>query len=229
MDKGNKFGSVWLLLAGFCAAAVAVLAICIYTRAEMPDNVGRTLTQQETAQVVERNSPLTSFVYLSPNADFPRRREIAKVTIHHMANDLDLENLGLSFGQRDRRASANYAIDSSGRVALYVEERNRAWTSSSVDNDAQAVTIEVANDEIGGDWHVSDAAYDALIDLCVDICRRNGIEVLRFTGDETGTLTLHNMFDDTECPGPYLQSRMDEIASEVNRRLKIEAQSQGTS
>lgn len=219
MDKENKFGSVWLLLAGFCALAAVVLAVCAFTRAEMPDNVGRTLTEQETAQVVERNSPLTSFVFLSPNADFPRRREITKVTIHHMAGDLDLENLGLSFGQRDRRASANYAIDSSGRVALYVEERNRAWTSSSADNDAQAVTIEVANDEIGGDWHVSDAAYNTLIDLCVDVCRRNGIEALRFTGDETGTLTLHNMFADTECPGPYLKSRMAEIADAVNERL----------
>ena len=35
-------------------------------------------------------------------------------------------------------------------MALYVEEGNRAWTSSSPENDHQAVTIEVANDEVGG-------------------------------------------------------------------------------
>ena len=108
-------------------------------------------------------------------------------------------------------------------MALYVEEANRAWTSSSPDNDHQAVTIEVANDEIGGSWHVSDAAYDALIELCVDICRRNGIRELVYTGDEGGNLTIHKLFNpDTECPGPYLESRMPDIAAEVTRRLAQE-------
>lgn len=211
---------MWLLLAGFCGTAAAVLALCAAARTALPDMVGRALTQEEKRQVVERNSPLTNYVYLSPNATFPRGDAIQKVTIHHMASDLTLEELGASFGQRDRRASANYAIDSAGQVALYVEERDRAWTSSSLENDDQAVTIEVANDEIGGDWHVSDAAYERLLDLCEDICRRNGIQELRYTGDETGNLTLHSMFrSDTECPGPYLTNRMGEIAQEVNRRL----------
>lgn len=40
----------------------------------------------------------------------------------------------------------------------------------------QAVTIEVANDENGGEWHVSDESYQALIELCEDICRRNEIK-----------------------------------------------------
>lgn len=216
----KEFRGVWLLLAGFCLSAAAVLALCAGARAQMPEAVGRVLTAEETAEIAARNSPLTGYVYLSPNADFSRRDAILKVTIHHMAGDLTLEELGESFGQRDRRASSNYAIDSQGRVALYVEECYRAWTSSSPENDGQAVTIEVANDEIGGDWHVSDRAYETLIDLCVDICRRNGIGELRYTGDETGNLTLHSMFSsETECPGPYLTGRMGEIAAAVNGRL----------
>ena len=216
----KEFCGVWLLLAGFCAAAAAVLTLCLTARAQMPDTVGRTLTEEERAGIVERNSPLTGYVYLSPNADFPREDTIQKVTIHHMAGDLTLEDLGASVAQRDRRASANYAIDGAGRVGLYVEECNRAWTSSNPANDSLAVTIEVANDEIGGEWHVSDAAYETLLDLCEDVCRRNGIEALHYTGDETGNLTLHSMFSsDTECPGPYLTGRMEEIAAEVNSRL----------
>ena len=67
---------------------------------------------------------------------------------------------------------------------------------------------------------MSDAAYETLLDLCEDVCRRNGIEALHYTGDETGNLTLHSMFSsDTECPGPYLTGRMEEIAAEVNSRL----------
>ena len=216
----SEFRCIWLLLAGFVAAAGAVLILCLTFRSQIPDIVGRELTEMEKGEVMGRNSPLTEYVYLSPNADFPRGDVIRKVTIHHMAGNLPLEELGTSFAQRDRRASSNYAIDSQGRVGLYVEEANQAWTSRSPENDSQAVTIEVANDEIGGEWHVSDMAYERLIELCVDMCQRNGIEELRYTGDETGNLTLHSMFySETECPGPYLKGRMDEIADEVNRRL----------
>ncbi|MCM1237239.1 MAG: N-acetylmuramoyl-L-alanine amidase [Ruminococcus flavefaciens] len=220
-DQFREYRSVWLLLAGFCVLAAVVLLSWHSAVRGLPDTVGRTLTQQELAEVIGRNSPLTGYVYLSPNADFPRENAIQKITIHHMADDIALERLGEVFAEQDRQASSNYAIDGQGHVALYVEESNRAWTSSSPDNDHQAVTIEVANDQIGGDWHVSDAAYEALIQLCVDICRRNGIQELVYTGDETGNLTIHKMFNpDTECPGPYLESRMPDIAAEVNRRLE---------
>ena len=220
-ESKDSFLDVWLLLAGLCVMAGVVLWACLVNRAQLPELVGRTLTEEEKEAVIARNSPLTDYVYLSPNADFPRAEEIKKITIHHMAEDLDLERLGLVFGNRDRQASANYAIGTDGRVALYVEEDNRAWTSSSRENDHQAVTIEVANDEIGGDWHVSDTAYEMLIELCVDICRRNGIQELVYTGDAEGNLTIHKFFnEDTECPGPYLESRMPDIAREVTERLK---------
>lgn len=219
----NNYREIWILLFGFVVITGIVFTLCMRFYIKLPDNVGRSLTSREQEAVISRNSPLIDYVYLSPNGDFPRNGTIKKVTIHHMAGDLTLEALGESFSQRDRRASSNYAIDSSGRIALYVEESNRAWTSSSRENDSQAVTIEVANDETGGDWHVSDAAYEALIDLCVDICRRNGIKELRFTGDTDGNLTIHKMFNsETECPGPYLEGRIEEIVQEVNERLKIQ-------
>lgn len=212
---------IYILLAGFCLLGAAVLALCLTARAGLPDNVGRELTVDETAEAVARNSPLTEYVYLSSSADFPRGGTIQKITIHHMAADLSLEDLQVTFSNKDRRASSNYAIDSQGRVGMFVEECNRAWTSSNKENDDQAVTIEVANDEIEGDWHVSDAAFDKLIDLCVDICQRNNIPELIFTGDTNGNLTLHKMFNsETQCPGPYLESRMEDIVRLVNERLK---------
>lgn len=215
----DGFLSIWFLLGGFCALAIVVFVLCLVSDAGLPDNVGRLLTDAEKEEVISRNSPLIDYIYLSPNANFPREKAIEKITIHHMAGDLKLETLGERFSNRDRQVSANYAIDSSGKVALYVEEANRAWTSSSRENDNLAVTIEVANDEIGNDWHVSDAAYAALIDLCIDICRRNGIEELYYTGDTRGNLTIHKMFTETECPGPYLEGQMEEIAKEVNLQL----------
>lgn len=40
-----------------------------------------------------------------------------------MADHITLERLGEVFAEKDRRASANYAVDINGGVALYVEEK----------------------------------------------------------------------------------------------------------
>lgn len=166
------------------------------------------------------NSPLVDYTLLSPNRNAPRNNKIRKITIHHMAGNLSIERCGAIFADPDRQGSANYGIGTDGRVGLYVEEKDRAWTSNSAANDQQAITIEVANDEYGGSWHVSDVALSKLIDLCTDICRRNGIDRLNYTGDATGNLTRHNMFAATTCPGPYLESKFPYIAEEVNKRLE---------
>jgi hypothetical protein len=167
------------------------------------------------------NSPLVTYTKLSPNFN-PRKSEnaIKKITIHHMAGNLSVETCGNVFcGTRE--ASANYGINGKN-VGLYVEEKNRAWTSSSPDNDYQAVTIEVANSKTGGEWPVSDESLATLINLCVDICKRNNIKKLNYTGDKTGNLTRHNMFTSTTCPGPYLEARFSYIANEVNKRLEAD-------
>lgn len=168
------------------------------------------------------NSGLVSYTKLSPNCDHPRDHAIDKITIHHMAGDLSVETCGNIFADPNRETSANYGIGSDGRVGLYVDEGDRAWASASPSNDNRAVNIEVANDATGGDWPVSNAAYSKLIDLCVDICQRNGIKALNYTGDADGNLTEHRMFTATACPGPYLHERMGRIAAEVNSRLSAQ-------
>lgn len=169
------------------------------------------------------NSSLISYTKISPNRTSPRKKPIRKITIHHMAGNLTVEQCGAVFAPTSRRASSNYGIGTDGRIGMYVEEKDRAWTSSSPDNDNQAVTIEVANNTLGPNWTVSDKAMTSLIDLCVDICKRNGIQRLNFTGDKTGNLTMHCYFKSTLCPGPYLKSKFPYIASEVNKRLGAEA------
>ena len=167
------------------------------------------------------NSSLICYTKLSPNCTKMTNKVNKKITIHHMAGNLSVERCGDCF-QGNREASANYGIGSDGRIGLYVNECDRSWASSNRNNDAQAVTIEVAN--CGGDpnWPVSDKAYASLIDLCVDICKRNNIHSLEYTGDANGNLTRHNMFAATACPGPYLQGKFSDIAAEVNKRLGVE-------
>lgn len=163
------------------------------------------------------NSKLVNYTKLSPYCNKPRNHKIDKITIHHMAGNLSVETCGNVF--QTSQSSANYGIGSDGRVGMYAEEANRSWCSSSPANDHRAVTIEVANDGGAPQWHVSDAALARLVDLCTDICRRNGIAALNYTGDARGNLTRHNMFAATTCPGPYLQSKFPEIVRQVNERL----------
>ena len=164
------------------------------------------------------NSKLINHTKISPNSS-QRTAVIDTITIHHMAGDFSVEACGNGFSKPERQASSNYGVGSDGRIALYVPEDRRAWTSANRANDNRAVTIEVANDGGAPDWHVSDKALEATIALCVDICQRNGIKKLNYTGDTSGNLTRHNMFIATTCPGPYLQGKFPDIAAEVNRRL----------
>ena len=171
------------------------------------------------------DSALVSYTAISPNCNSPRSQPISKITVHHMAGNATLEGFGSIVGATQRQMSANYAIDSNGRIGLFCHEADRSWCSSSPWNDQRAVTIEVANDGGAPDWHVSDKAYAALLDLCTDICRRNGIAELTYTGDKNGSLTMHCFYAATACPGPYLKGKFPDIAAQVTTRLKGESAS----
>lgn len=163
------------------------------------------------------NSPLVNYVKLSPHYDSRDGKKITDITIHHMAGNLTVEQCGQVF--QTRPASSNYGIDSRGRVGLYVDEKYASWANSNFASNQRSITIELANDRTGGNWHVSDTAINKCIELCVDICRRNGIAKLNFTGNTNGNLTAHRMFTATACPGDYLYSKFNYIATEVNKQL----------
>ena len=166
-------------------------------------------------------SNLVDYVKISPNSTNPRNHKIDTIIIHHMAGKLSVESCGEVFASSSRQASSNYGIDSDGRVGVYVAEENRSWCSSNREVDHRGITIEVANSSTGGEWPVSEKAYDKLIDLCVDICQRYDIPKLNFTGDKTGNLQMHKWYANTLCPGPYLEARFPDIAAEVNARLGL--------
>lgn len=163
-------------------------------------------------------SNLVEYVRLSPNCTKPRTQKINAIVIHHMAGNATVENCGAGFADPARRASSNYGIGTDGRVACYVEEENRAWTTGNASIDHRAITIEVANCSGEPDWKVSDQALEATIALCADICHRYGFR-LNYTGDKKGNLHMHKWYQATNCPGPYLGSKFPYIAEEVNRRL----------
>ena len=168
------------------------------------------------------NSSLVSYTRLSPNYAKRDESKITKLTIHHMAGNMTVEQCGALFAKISKGGSSNYGIGTDGRIALYVEEKNRAWTSNSKWNDNRAVTIEVANTSEGvknKTYEISDKAYASLIKLCIDICKRNNIKSIEFTGDKTGSLTQHCMFYATACPGPYIKKITPQIVKDINAGL----------
>lgn len=150
------------------------------------------------------NSPLATYVKISPYKNSPENRNqrtepISKITIHHMAGVGSVEAFGEIVTKPGRNMSANYAIGNDGRIGRYLEESDRAWTSNSKWNDQRAITIEVSNSKTGDPWPISDAAWKSMIALCVDICKRNGIKKLTYTGDKNGSLTFHRFYAATGC------------------------------
>ena len=175
------------------------------------------------------NSPLVEFTHISPHRNSPRNQQITTITIHHFAGNATLEAMGDWLSRPGTLASYNYGIESSGRIGLFVEERDRCWGSSSSANDNRAVVIGVANNTGAPNWGISSAAFESLINLCIDICRRNGgivqvngLSGLNYNGTNVGSLTRHNFFSNTLCPGPFLQDRFPEIVRRVNEALHQE-------
>ena len=175
------------------------------------------------------NSKMVVYKRLSPNYSGKRTHSIDRITPHCVVGQCTAEGLGSWFAQASTQASSNYGIDKDGRVGLYVEEKNRSWCSSSNANDQRAVTIECASDT-KEPYRMNSKVYATLVKLCVDICKRNGKKKLIWFGDKAKTLnytpksdemilTVHRWFANKSCPGNWLYSRLDKLATEVTKQL----------
>ena len=171
------------------------------------------------------NSSLVVYTRISPNRTSPRNKPITKITVHHMAGVCSVEDFGNIVAPTARQMSANYAIGNDGRIGLFCPESDRSWCSSSPENDHQAITIEVSNSSVGGDWPIGNKAYQSLIKLCVDICKRNGIKKLYYDGTPNGTLTRHCDLWPTLCPGPWMKNHTTDLCNKVNAQLNAATES----
>ena len=175
-------------------------------------------------------SDLISEIIRADKSNYTHNRngyKICKLTPHHMAGKLTGAQCAKLFRNPSRNASANYCIGYDGEIVGCVDEEFRAWTSSNRTNDYQAITVEVSNNGGAPDWTISDASWNALVELAVDVCKRYNFRLV-YDGTPNGSLTRHNMFAKTTCPGPYLQGRFEELVDVVNARLTTKPQYPGT-
>ena len=176
------------------------------------------------------NSPMVVYTKLSPNHSGQRTHSIDRITPHCVVGQCTAEGLGDWFAKSSTQASSNYGIDRDGRVGMYVEEKNRSWCSSSNANDQRAVTIECASDT-SEPYAFRNVVYKKLIELCIDICKRNGKNKLIWFGDKDKTLnyspkngemilTVHRRFANKSCPGNWMYVRMGDLAEKVTKALQ---------
>lgn len=174
------------------------------------------------------NSSLVSYTCKSPNHSGTRNHTIDTISPHCMAGELSVESCGSLFSQPGREASSNYGIGTDGRIALYVDEKNRSWCTSSSANDNRAVTIEVASKSYDP-YAITDAAMKSLIELMADICKRNGIKKLVWSTNKNDRInhrngcnvTVHRDFSSKACPGDYIYNRLGDICDKVNAKLGV--------
>lgn len=192
------------------------------------------------------NSQLVTYTKLSPNCTKPRNHEIDTITIHCFVGQVTAQE-----GCNAKKfvtynpisgASCNYVVGHDGSIGLCVDEANRSWCSggkdklgraikvngfTGKDNDHRAITIEVASASVYP-YAVTTKAYDALIRLCADICKRNNIKKLIWKADKSlvgdvakQNMTVHRWFSTKECPGACLYDLHGDIAAKVNELLGV--------
>ena len=186
------------------------------------------------------NSPLATVRMISPNRTPNRNHAIDTITIHCFVGQVTAKRGCEVFQPSSKGASCNYVVGYDGSIGLCVEEKDRSWCTGGYDkngnpirvngvsgksNDYQAVTIEVASDA-KHPYAITEKAMAALIELCTDICRRNGIKKLLWSGDKNlvgnpakQNLTVHRWFANKACPGDYIYQRLGDIAAKVNAKL----------
>ncbi len=189
------------------------------------------------------NSPLATVKLISPNKTVGRNHAIDTITIHCFVGQVTAKRGCEVFQPSSKGASCNYVVGYDGSIGLCVEEKDRSWCTggykkvngvnvpirvngiSGSSNDYQAVTIEVAC-EAKHPYAITEKAMAALIELCTDICRRNGIKKLLWFGDKNlvgnpakQNLTVHRWFANKACPGDYIYQRLGDIAAKVNAKL----------
>lgn len=190
------------------------------------------------------NSSLATVKMISPNRTPNRNHTIDTITIHCFVGQVTAKRGCEVFQPSSKGVSCNYVVGYDGSIGLCVEEKDRSWCTggytkdangnqvpirvngiSGSSNDYQAVTIEVASDATHP-YAITDKAMAALIELCADICRRNGIKQLLWSGDKKlvgnpakQNLTVHRWFAKKACPGDYIYQRLGDIAAKVNAKL----------
>lgn len=143
-----------------------------------------------------------------------------RVVWHHMAGNLTVKQF-MAIMLSARQMSPTISIHTDGTVYAWVPEEMRPWTTGSYAADQTALTFELANDQIGGDWHISNKVLDLAAQIHAEWSKRYGIPT---TYSYRGAgINMHKDWASTACPGPYLSRLITNgtITAKINHYLGV--------
>lgn len=126
-------------------------------------------------------------------------RKVEFIVPHYAAGDLSLE--GYYSVWQNRQASAHYAIDSNGKCAQLVWDRDTSWSVGNWDANCKSISIEHSN---RGDV-ITDACRETGAHLVAALC----IEFKLGRPEWGKNVRMHRDFAATNCPGPLATTYKD--------------------
>ena len=126
-------------------------------------------------------------------------RKVEFIVPHYAAGDLSLE--GYYSVWQNRQASAHYAVDSNGKCAQLVWDRDTAWSCGNWDANCKSISIEHSN---RGDV-ITDACRETGAHLVAALC----IEFKLGRPEWGKNVRMHRDFAATVCPGPLATTYKD--------------------
>jgi hypothetical protein len=142
------------------------------------------------------------------------------VVIHHVAGTNGLKYVA---NANTRNSHPTYHISNSGAVTGIVNPDRRPYSTGGTP-DPNSVTFEIDNSSAVGDWPVSPAALEALIDVIVYHGSQSPRAGKGFAKNQPSVkqaeffIAWHSQYKATACPGPFIMSQLDYIVSECNKR-----------
>jgi hypothetical protein len=122
-----------------------------------------------------------------------------------------------------RNSHPTYHIANSGAVTGIVNPERRPYSTGGTP-DPNAVTFEIDNSSVGGDWPVSAQALESLIDVIVFHASQSPRAGKGFAKNQPSVrqaeffIAWHSQYKATACPGPFVMSQLDYIVNECNKR-----------
>lgn len=126
-------------------------------------------------------------------------RKVEFIVPHYAAGDLSLE--GYYSVWQSRQASAHYAVDSNGKCAQLVWDRDTSWSCGNWDANCKSISIEHSN---RGDV-ITDACRETGAHLVAALC----IEFKLGRPEWGKNVRMHRDFAATNCPGPLATTYKD--------------------
>lgn len=165
-------------------------------------------------------APITSLVLDKGFGGSRGGDPINGIVIHHVAGTNGRDYVA---NANSRNSHPTYHIARDGTVTGIVHPDRRPFSTGGRP-DSEAITVEIDNASVGGEWPITDASMESLIQITIwhasQSPRKGRGFALNIKGQVQSEFFIawHQQYVATACPGPYIINRLGWIRDECIRR-----------